>query len=211
MIGWLAGRVVSQQGETLVVDVNGVGYAVTASASVLGKLSGDYCSVELIIFTDVRENSIALYGFSDQLEREVFLLLKKVKGIGSKVALCIVSWFHPEQVLAAIGQADLTALQSVPGVGKKLAERIVVELREYVGELAREVVVPLTQRIERNVSVQRLSGPASIPGDVVLALEKLGFSSDRARDVVARVIEEHANSPALHKTDELLRLSLANL
>jgi|GEM_PF-257436 len=218
MIGWLSGRVVHQQEDTIVLNVNGVGYELSVSgralASVANSAPEETPELTLVVYTDVRENAIALYGFLDQLEREVFLLLKKVKGVGSKVALAIVSWLEPERVLAAIAQADLSSLQTVPGVGKKLAERIAVELREQVGELVRDnqqLKPRLPHRIER-VTVEGFA-TRDLPteqGDVVMALEKLGFSIERAREVVLRVVAQQPSGASV-ATEELLRLSLANL
>jgi Holliday junction DNA helicase RuvA len=193
----------------LLVDVHGVGYIVTASARAMSRAAAVGSDIELVIYTDVKENAISLFGFADQLEREVFMLLKKVKGIGPKYGMAIVSSLGPEGVLSAIGRGEVARLKEVPGVGKKTAERVLVELREYVGDLARESADRTILAVERlrddTTAREPLGGTES---DAVLALEKLGFARDRARKAVEAAVRENV---AVHDAGELLRLSFAHL
>ena len=213
MIGALRGKLLQKLPAELLVDVHGVGYIVTASKRSLSRSGGIGSEIELIIYTDVKENSISLFGFADQLEREVFLLLKKVKGIGPKYAMAIVSALGPEGVLSAVGRGEIARLKEVPGVGKKTAERVLIELREYVGDLARESADETILAVERLPISTEEDAATALPGsapqsDAVLALEKLGFARDRARKAVQAAARENLN---VNDPGELLRLSFAHL
>ena len=209
MIGALNGTVIERRGETVVLDVSGVGYEVTASAAALQSIGKDG-RLRLTVYTDVKETSISLYGFAGGLEKEVFLLLRKVKGIGSKIALAIVSSIGAEGVLRAIGQNDMSRLRQIPGIGGKTAERIVVELRENVSKFAQEAA---EESITGGVAPPPAGLAAGAEADVVLALEKLGFPLERARLVVTSTLKKHAAEVPALKADpgELLRLSLGNI
>lgn len=224
MIGSLRGQVIHQGSETIILEVQGVGYELTVTGSIWARAPFKE-PLSLFVHTDVKENSISLYGFAELLEREVFLLLKKVKGIGSRTALAIISAIGPEGVLLGIGQQDVSALKRVSGVGNKTAERIIVELREQVAELLRDVVsTPARQQegggkvIVGNFTPSSPSAsrgtakslPAGVEGDVVLALEKLGFPGERARQVVTLALTE-ADPSLLEDAGELLRLALGRL
>lgn len=210
MIGSLYGKITTKSGETLIIDVGGVGYEVTVSSSVSALFPVSEKPVRLVIFTDVKENSISLYGFQDALEKEVFLLLRKVKGIGSKLALGILSATGPETLLQAIAQNDVTRLKKVPGIGSKTAERVIVELRETVTELTGGV---LTQTLVAAAGTEGRGGFAGVEGDVILALEKLGFPPDRAQLMLKKTLEKNAAELERLKADpgELLRLSLGQM
>ncbi len=209
MIGALNGLVAEQKSDSLLLDVNGVGYQLTVTSSVLAALPAGEAKLRLIVYTDVKENAITLYGFRDSLEKEVFLLLKKVKGIGSRIALSIVSAVGPEALLQAIGTNDITRLKSIPGVGTKTAERVIVELRETVKDFALETSGEAFIAAAKPGSRQA-SGAES---DVLLALEKLGFPGDRARKVIEQTMRVHENKADLLRADpgELLRLALGQL
>ncbi len=208
MIGSLKGKVADIYDEELIIDVNGVGYSITPSASVRENLKslGEVASFH--IFTDVRENDISLYGFSSRLEREVFLLLKRVKGIGSKVALGIISSIGADDLLVCIGNEDIDTLKALPGIGKKTAERLIVELREQVVELTHSST-KTSSRNKKTFKPQLLSSAESTSAaDAVLALEKLGVTSERAVAAVEAAclaLGEEVDS------GELLKGALANL
>ena len=222
MIASLSGNLIHQDGDQLVVDVNGVGYSVSVSSSVLGTLAsapagnGAERKLQLIIFTDVKENEIALWGFQTIGEKQVFLLLKKVSGVGSKTAMGIVSHMGTDQLLQRIGASDITALTKLPGVGKKTAERIVVELREQVGALAQGFSAHRTL-----LDSSTLSGKASDASsagqsalvDAELALEKLGFSIDRARKAVHDAAQPHIAGGTIFKLSagDLVQEALSKL
>jgi len=212
MIGALNGSLMGRKGDLLTLDVGGVGYELTVTNSVLESLpvgTDVTAKVRLVVFTDVKENAITLYGFRDSLEKEVFLLLKKVKGIGSRIALSIVSAVGPEALLQAIGRNDVTRLKSIPGVGTKTAERVIVELRETVNDFARESAgAAFTTPADRSRAAHQ-----GAEGDVLLALEKLGFPLDRARKVIDQTLRVHEKQADILRRDsgELLRLALGQL
>ena len=144
MIARLRGTPVARTAEGLVLDVNGVGYLVQATPSAAAK-GGDEITVET--YLHVREDALQLYGFADPGERELFVQLLGVVGVGPKVALAIVSGSRPAELRRAIVREDVARFQAIPGIGKKTAERIVLELKEKIGlELADAPVGDLTAR-----------------------------------------------------------------
>jgi holliday junction DNA helicase RuvA len=129
MIARLRGTLVARTVDGLVLDVNGVGYLVQATPSAAGK-GGDEITVET--YLHVREDALQLYGFADAAERELFVQLLGVNGVGPKVALAIVSGSRPGELRKAIVREDVARFQAIPGIGKKTAERIVLELKEKI-------------------------------------------------------------------------------
>ena len=132
MIARLRGRPVGRTNEGLVLDVNGVGYLVAATPSVLRR-AGAGSEVTVETYLHVREDALQLYGFADTAERELFVHLLTVSGVGPKVALAVVSGSPPGELRKAIALGDHARFQAIPGIGKKTAERIVLELREKLG------------------------------------------------------------------------------
>ncbi len=134
MISRLRGVLVERVSNgALIVDCQGVGYEVLPTRRLSEQVEvGAACTV--VVFTDVKEDSIKLFGFANNAEREVFNLLLRVSGIGTKTAREIVSSMEPQVLLRAIGQRDIALIQSIRGIGRKSAERIVLELRELVAE-----------------------------------------------------------------------------
>ncbi len=132
MIARLRGRPVGRSGDGLVLDVNGVGYLVAATPSVLRR-SAAGADVTVETYLHVREDALQLYGFADADERELFVHLLTVSGIGPKVALAVVSGSPVGELRKAIALGDHARFQAIPGIGKKTAERIVLELREKLG------------------------------------------------------------------------------
>jgi holliday junction DNA helicase RuvA len=129
MIARLRGRPVARTADGLVLDVNGVGYLVQATPSAAAN-GGDEITVET--YLHVREDALQLYGFADLAERELFVQLLGVNGVGPKVALAIVSGSRPGELRKAIVREDVARFQAIPGIGKKTAERIVLELKEKI-------------------------------------------------------------------------------
>ncbi len=131
MIARLRGRAVGRRADGLVLDVNGVGYLVAATPSALRRSEGGEVTLE--VHTHVREDTLQLYGFADAAERELFEQLLSVSGIGPKVALAIVSGSPPAELKRAIVLEDTARFEAIPGIGKKTAQRVVLELKEKVG------------------------------------------------------------------------------
>ncbi len=210
MIGQIKGNVDYINQSEIIVDVNGVGYQLQVSNAALSKISNLGDNITLVVYTDVKENAISLFGFESVLERQVFLLTKKVKGIGSKLAMNIVSSLGAEKLLVAIGRGDMDALKRVTGVGKKTAERTIVELREQVLSFVAEINDSSDNSTKSEIVSARLSSIIDtqvnknnintacilVPGvtnDAILALEKLGIPLERARSAVGCVLENNEN------------------
>jgi Holliday junction DNA helicase RuvA len=186
MIGRLRGEVAEIEGDTVLLDVQGVGYEVVSTARLVSRLTlGGQATVS--IYTDVREDSIRLFGFDSPAERHMFLLLNRVSGMGPRSSLDVVSNVAIRDLLRAIGSGDVQALMSIKGVGKKKAERIVVELRDLVGSMAGERASALRNMltVERGVDHQ---GP-TLASDAVSALEVLGFARRDAEVAVSKAVD----------------------
>jgi Holliday junction DNA helicase RuvA len=180
-----------------VVDVNGVGYLVQASTRTLASLpSGG--TAALLIETQVREDAIVLYGFAEAAERDWFRLLTTVQGVGGKVALGVLSALSPRDLVAAIQAGDKAGLTRAPGVGPKLAIRLLTELREKAGAM------PLGTAF--SPAIPAPSG--GVAGDALSALLNLGYRRLEAQAAVGRVTERLGVVPAL---DQLIRESLKEL
>ena len=176
MIARLRGAPAGRTAEGLVLDVGGVGYLIAATPSVLGRVDGAR-EVTVETYLHVREDTLQLYGFADAAERDLFVHLLTVGGIGPKVALAVVSSAHPAELRRAIALGDHARFQAIPGIGKKTAERIVLELKE---KLADEEVVVLS-------TVAGASSAHVVARD---ALVELGYSLSEAEQALARVDPE---------------------
>jgi holliday junction DNA helicase RuvA len=181
MIGKLRGIVDSVEDETLVLDVSGVGYLVSASASTLRALPAAGEPAELLIETQVREDAIRLYGFLTAAERDWFRLLQNVQGVGAKVALGVLGALSADALSAAIARQDKAMMARAPGVGPKLAARLVLELKDKVPALAGADFAHAEAGFER---APRFSKAAE---DAVLALVGLGYAQPQAAAAMARI------------------------
>jgi Holliday junction DNA helicase RuvA len=181
MIGKLKGAVDSVEEESLILDVNGVGYLVSASARTLRALPAAGEPTELLIETHVREDAIRLYGFLTAAERDWFRLLQSVQGVGAKVALGILGALSAEALSAAIARQDKAMMARAPGVGPKLAARLVLELKDKAPALAVGDFTHTEAGFER---ASRLSKAAE---DAVLALVGLGYAQPQAAAAMARI------------------------
>ena len=203
MIGKLKGTIDEIAEDHVVIDVHGVGYVAFCSARTLGNLPGAGEAVALHIETYVREDMIRLFGFQTILEREWFRLLQSVQGVGAKVALAVLSTLPPSDLANAIALRDLAMVSRAPGVGKKVAERIVTELKNKAPAFAGEAsgTIGLKQELGEGVA------PVPVM-DAVSALTNLGYSRDVAANAVAaamKVAGEGADSA------KLIRLGLKEL
>jgi Holliday junction DNA helicase RuvA len=186
MISRLHGEVVEIDGDGIVVDVNGVGYEVACTTALLSRLSLGTRAI-FSVYTDVREDAIRLFGFDSVAERHIFLLLNRVSGMGPRSSLDVVSNVAIRDLLRAIGSGDVRALMSIKGVGKKKAERIVVELRDLVANMAGE----RADSLRAMVSVERSAEPpaTAVSSDAVSALEVLGFARRDAESAVSQALQ----------------------
>ena len=160
MIALISGTVAVRRGDHVVVDCGGVGYRLAVSAETLKHVPAAGREVALHTHLVVRDDALALYGFATEEERDLFLLLLGVQSVGPKVALAVLSGAPPRELLAVVGAGDAARLQSAPGVGKRTAERIIVELREKVGS-----VLP-----DEAITVARGDDPVTLARDALLGL-----------------------------------------
>jgi holliday junction DNA helicase RuvA len=197
VIAQLTGRVEALEEGRCIIDVNGVGYLVHASTRTLAALPAAPDMARLLVETHVREDAILLYGFADSAERDWFRLLTTVQGVGGKVALSVLSALSPRDLVAAIASGDRASLTRAPGVGARLAVRLLTELRDKVGAMpsAPGFVAPPV-------------ATPSIAEDAISALLKLGYRRPEVQPVVTRVIER-LGEPAL--LDAVIRDSLKDL
>jgi len=195
MIGSLTGNIVSYINNELLLDVKGVGYIIyCANLNVSSKLE---INTELTIYTEtiVREDSIKLYGFSDLEDKKWFKNLMSVQGIGAKLAITILSYFNSKELNSAIVNENKSAIKSIPGVGNKVAERLVRELKDKINRL--EIELPYSETKNTN----------TIQGDALNALIKLGYSSSEA----AKAINKSESNKKNTDTTGLIKDSLKYL
>ncbi len=194
MIAYLRGIPLKSTAETVLLDVNGVGYEVHVALPTYQAVAGASGEVALHIHTHMREDSISLFGFLTEEERFFFELLISVSGIGPKLARGMLSGSPASQLIAALVRGDVAALCKTPGVGKKTAERLVLELKEKAQALAPQLR-------------DDPSAPTSVKVDLVSALVNLGYKPPVAERAVQQVLEEMPEAPL----QELLRSSLKSL
>ncbi len=195
MIGKLKGVVDSLHEDHVILDVHGVGYVVACSTRTLQKLPRAGEAAVLAIETQVREDAIRLFGFLSNGERDWFRLLQNVQGVGSKVALAILSIFTPAELTSAIALQDKTAVSRAPGVGPKLAARIVAELKDKAG--AFDAVDPLAAGL---VGEEGAPAGSTAAQEAISALVNLGYGRPQAATAIAaslKALGEGAETPAL--------------
>lgn len=198
MIAFLSGKLIAKQANTVIIDVGGVGYEVMIPLSTfyeLGELGAD---VQLRIYTSVREDAIQLFGFRTTRERELYLKLISVQGIGAKSGIAMLSGMSADEIISAIRADDLARLVTIPGIGRKTAERLVIELRDKVGELS-------------DGSAPQ-SSAAKIPADAVFedalsALVNLGYQKNAAEKAMQQAIKDGTEM----SVQKLLRAALQTL
>ncbi|MGH3753286.1 MAG: Holliday junction branch migration protein RuvA [Pseudonocardiaceae bacterium] len=196
MITSVRGEVLAVELDHAVVEVGGVGLAVHAVPATLATLRrGDQARLATSLV--VREDSLTLYGFADAAARELFVLLQTVSGVGPRLALAMLAVLEPDTLRAALAEGDLTVLTRVPGIGRKGAERLVVELRDRVGVRAPAASGPAA------------SGAGAVRAQVTEALVGLGFAARQAEQAVEAVLAD-ADREATD-TSQVLRSALTRL
>jgi Holliday junction DNA helicase RuvA len=195
MIGQLRGRLAEKRPNQVLVDVGGVGYVVQVPLSSYAALGELHAEVTLLIHTHVREDSLALYGFVSSREKHLFEMLLSASGVGPTLALKILSGMSVEELVPAIRGNDLGRLTKIPGVGRKTAERMVVELKDKLEAVILEAQKPAA------------ASPAGVEADVVSALVNLGYE---ARSAEAAVIEAKREAGTTD-FERLLRAALQSL
>lgn len=199
MIGFLRGRIADKQLNTLIVDVQGVGYEVHVPLSTFYDAGEQGAEITLRIHTHVREDALQLYGFLTELERQLFERLISVSGIGPKLAIAVLSGMDSRDLLACVQRGDVARLTGIPGIGRKTAERIVLELRDRLAQLPGAAPV----------DVAPVNGADRVRGDLLSALQNLGYHRPQAEKAVDATLQtmseptfEHALKVALR---ELMR------
>src|SRR6266849_919909 len=195
MIGQLRGRLAEKRPNQVILDVGGVGYLVQVPLSTFAALGALHAEVTLLIHTHVREDALALYGFVSAREKHFFEMLLSASGVGPALALKILSGMSVEELVPAIRVGDLARLTRIPGVGRKTAERMVVELKDKLEAVAVEAEKPAA------------ASPAGIEADVISALVNLGYDA-RAAESAAAEAKQEVGATSFEK---LLRAALQSL
>lgn len=196
MIALLTGRVEGIEADRCIVDVAGVGYLVHASTRTLAALPTPPAMARILVETQVRDDAITLYGFAESSEREWFRLLLTLQGVGARVALNILSALSPKDLVTAIAAGDKASLTRAPGVGAKLAIRVLTELRDKAGAMPVGPTLAIA------------AAPAGVEADALSALANLGYRRIEAHPVVAAVRAKLGDDASL---DVVLRESLKEL
>jgi holliday junction DNA helicase RuvA len=202
MIAQLTGLLAQVEADRCVIDVNGVGYLVQASTRTIAALPHPPEPARVLVETVVREDAILLYGFAEHAERDWFRLLTTVQGVGAKLALSVLSGLSPRDLVGVIATGDRSSLTRLPGVGARIADRLLSELREKAGGMPTGVSATLQ-------TGGPMGGPVGgIEADALAALSGLGFRRPEASPVVARVMERLGDKAGL---DAVIRDSLREL
>lgn len=185
MIAFLKGTLVATTLDSVVIDIHGVGYQVLMSGRSLSRLGATGETVQVLTHLQVRDDALVLYGFLNQEEKDLFMRLTSVSSVGPKVALAVLSTFDPSDAIAAIVSQDLAAIQRVPGVGKKMASRIVLELKEAFTE---SVQMDLSGIMQQALNTKKA---------VTEALLSMGFTSEEASLALKGAPEEASETVLL--------------
>lgn len=190
MIGYLTGKIILSKPTQILLDVNGVGYSVNISISTFEKIS-EKETASLFIHTSVKEDSITLFGFFSQSEKEMFELLISISGIGPKLGLGILSGISVDDLKSAISNGNVTRLIAIPGIGRKTAERVVLELKNKVDA----------------IKVDGMIKEASVKDEAIAALSTLGYQRQISEKVIRDLLAENSG----YSLEELIRKALSGL
>ena len=197
MIALLTGKIAYKGISHVVVDAQGVGYRVFIPLTTFYALPEADQTITLHIHTSVKEDAIHLFGFYTREERELFQLMISVSGIGPKVALNILSGISSAELLEAISTGNLTKLMAIPGIGRKMAERLILELKEKVMKKIAADAIPAADAKQKQAEMMR--------EDVLSALMNLGYKAGAARDALEKAACDLKEEPAM---DQLLKKAL---
>jgi Holliday junction DNA helicase RuvA len=197
MIALLTGKIAYKSPEFIIMDVNGVGYRVQIPFSTYYELPAEGKEISLQIYTHVKEDAIHLYGFRSLVEKNCFQLLLSVSGIGPKLGKDILSNIQAGDLVRAVSQGNLARLSAIPGIGKKTAERMVLELRSKIVKL---------EQFEAATEGTRSSTTSAITDDVASALVNLGYKEGLVRKVLSEM-----DLPAGAAMEEILKQALKHL
>jgi Holliday junction DNA helicase RuvA len=179
MIGQLRGQLLSKKPNLLLLDVQGVGYEIFIPLTSFYELPGEGSEVTLKIHTHVREDALTLFGFRSQREKDFFLKLISISGIGPKLAIAILSGAQVEELAQAVAEGNLARLTSIPGIGRKTAERLVLELKSQITPFL------LPEQVE---AARQGSAPSALEEDILSALTNLGYPRSSAEKALSAVL-----------------------
>ena len=188
MIAHLSGTLLSKQPTTAIIDVGGVGYEVAIPVSTFYELGENGSPVQLRVYTHVSQDAIRLFGFKTARERELFLQLISVNGVGPGLAIKLLSGMNADEMIAAIRTNNLVRLVAIPGVGRKTAERLVVDLRDKVAALSSPALEE--EFAAKAVAAGVASSPDSMRDDAISALANLGYQRAAAEKAIKNAIDE---------------------
>ena len=205
MIAHLSGTLLSKQPTSAIVDVSGVGYEVVIPLSTFYELGENGSPVQLRIYTHVREDALQLFGFKTARERELFLQLISVNGVGPGLAIKLLSGMNADEMIASIRTNNLVRLVAIPGVGRKTAERLVVDLRDKIAALSSPALEE--EFAAKAVAAGELASTESMRDDAMSALANLGYQRAAAEKAVKNAIDEGGDL----SVEIILRRSLRSL
>jgi Holliday junction DNA helicase RuvA len=191
MIGYLSGKIITSKPTQMLLDVNGVGYDINISINTFEKIA-EKETVNLFIHTNVKDDSISLYGFYNEAEKEMFELLISISGIGPKLALGLLSGIETADLKEAIEIGDVSRIVSIPGIGRKTAERLILELKSKVVNV---------------ITVGEQVAHRGIKQEAVAALTTLGYNHATAEKAVRQVLSSNNN----HSLEEVIKNALGEL
>ncbi|HQR34932.1 MAG TPA: Holliday junction branch migration protein RuvA [Blastocatellia bacterium] len=183
MIAHISGKLIQKQPNSIIVDVSGIGYELNVPLSTFYELGEVGATVSLRVHTHVREDALQLFGFRTEAEKKLFLLLNSVSGIGPKLAITVLSGLSAEELIQAIRAGNLTKLTGIPGVGKKTAERMLVELKDKVAAI-------LPPGLEDSTTSVLAHTGDTMREDVISALVNLGYPRAQAEKAVNAALKQ---------------------
>lgn len=199
MIAYLSGTLLEKQANVVIIDVNGVGYEVTIPLSTFYELGEEGSPVQLRIYTHVREDALQLFGFKTEREKQLYLKLISVQGIGAKSGITMLSGMSADEIIVAVRTDNLARLTSIPGVGKKTAERLVIELRDKLNDLSSSGTGQSSlPTASANVPVDE------VYDDALSALTNLGYQRNAAEKALKQAVQDGTEM----SVQKLLRKSL---
>ncbi len=204
MISYLKGKLLQKDENLLILNVNNVGYQIYVSDVLANTLPAIGNEIELYIHHHIREDNQTLYGFNDLLERKLFLQLLSVSGIGPKTAIAFLSEYKPEQIILAIGKGDLSVIGSISGIGKKTAEKVILELKDKILKLFPDI----KQTDGRGKVIETVRIEDGFKSEIQMALNSLGYSNKEIEQVIMKNSQKLLDVTTV---EEGIRLVLQNL
>ena len=195
MIAFLRGRVLEKQPNRMIIDVQGVGYELYVPLSTYYEVGDEGTEVGVRVYTHVREDALQLYGFLTDLERQLFERLISISGIGPRLAIAVLSGVDSRDLVTAVQRGDVARLTAIPGIGKKTAERIVLELRDRLSQLS----VPAAE------AAPAASGADRMRSDLISALQNLGYHRPQAEKAVESTLSSTPDATFEDALKQVLR------